>query len=114
MIGDVVHGTNVCLLHMLILSLSVILSALALSAGCGFAQPNSEPHGGVVMATAASRSAHSLPDGVGPPAVTRRKISSYTLVQQHTKHTEQKYKVYTRTQTHTQVICYTMEPHAHY
>lgn len=65
------------------------------------------------MATAASRSTRSFPDGVGPPAVTRCKVSSHALVQQHEKNIHKKYKVYTnsRTQTRTTVGYHTVAPH---
>lgn len=52
-------------------------SAVSLSACYDFTVPDHEPHCGVSMATTDPLSSLSLPDGIGPPAVTCRKFSTH-------------------------------------
>lgn len=79
--------------------LHCFFAALTVSAGSYFTLPDHQPlQLGVTMATVVSFSAPSFPVGIGPPAVTCRKISTPVCTHTHTHsivlthiHAEQKY-----------------------
>lgn len=67
--------------------LHCFFAALTVSAGSYFTLPDHQPlQLGVTMATVVSFSAPSFPVGIGPPAVTCRKISTPVRSHTHTQH----------------------------